>query len=151
MATPSLGAPVTPAGVIDLAALDTLLTPATKLVCLMLANHETGAIQPVRRLADRLPPGVRLHADAAQAVGKISVSFPDLGVSTLSLSGHKFGGPKGVGALVTRPNYPVTPLLHGGHQQAGLRPGTEPVALAAALAAALKVSLAELPERTARA
>ena len=141
-------APVLPSGVIDLDALPTLLTPATKLVCLMLANHETGVIQPVAELARRLPRGVRLHTDAAQAVGKIPVPFPDLGVSTLSLSGHKFGGPKGVGALVTRADLPVQSLFHGGHQQAGLRPGTEPVALAAGLAAALAASLAALPDRT---
>ena len=141
-------APVTPDGLFDLDALPTLLTPTTKLVCLMLANHETGVIQPVAELARRLPPGVRLHSDAAQALGKIPVSFPELGVSTLSLSGHKFGGPKGVGAIVTRPDLPVQALFHGGHQQAGLRPGTEPVALAAGLAAALKASITALPGRT---
>lgn len=142
--------PVTPAGQVDLAALEALAVRAPALVCVMLANHETGVVQPVRAVAERLAPGVRLHCDAAQAVGKIPVSFPALGVSTLSLSGHKFGAPKGVGAIITHESAVVQPLFQGGHQQSGLRPGTEPVALAAALAAALEVSVAEMAERTVR-
>ena len=69
------------------------------LVCLMLANHETGAIQPVRDIARLLPSSVALHCDAAQAVGKIPVNFRELGATTLSASAHKFGGPKGIGVL----------------------------------------------------
>jgi cysteine desulfurase len=113
------------------------LHPDTRLVCLMLANHETGAVQPVRDVARSLPPGTALHCDAAQAVGKMAVNFRDLGATTMAASGHKFGGPKGVGVLVTRRGAALHPLLVGGHQQGGRRPGTEPVALAAGLAAAL--------------
>src|SRR5262245_15525640 len=116
-------------------------TPATEgpaLVCVMLANHETGAVQPVRDIARSLPPGVALHCDAAQAVGKIPVNFRELGVTTLAASAHKFGGPKGVGILVTKRGTKLQPLMYGGHQQHGRRPGTEPVALAVGMAAALE-------------
>jgi cysteine desulfurase len=104
----------------------------------MLANHETGAIQPVRDIALSLPPGTALHCDAAQAVGKIPVNFRDLGVTTLAASAHKFGGPKGVGVLIAQRGTKLLPLMFGGHQQHGRRPGTEPVALAVAMAAALE-------------
>lgn len=113
--------------------------PANALVCLMLANHETGAIQPVREVAAALPVGARLHCDAAQAVGKIPVHFRELGATTLTASAHKFGGPKGVGVLLTKRGTDLKPLTFGGHQQQGRRPGTEPVALAVGMAAALEV------------
>lgn len=125
------------------------VTPTTALVTLMLANHETGWLQPVAELARQLPRGVPLHSDAAQAVGKVSVDFASLGVATLSFSGHKFGGPQGVGVLLVRPGVKLNPRTFGGHQQAGRRPGTEPVALAVGLAAALDESMATLSERTA--
>jgi cysteine desulfurase len=104
--------------------------------CLMLANHETGAIQPVREFARQLP-GVPLHTDAAQAVGKIPVNFRDLGCTTLTASAHKFGGPVGIGLLIVKEGTKLKPLTFGGHQQRGQRPGTESVVLAAGLAAAL--------------
>jgi cysteine desulfurase len=105
----------------------------------MLANHETGAVQPVRELAAALPPGALLHCDAAQAVGKIPVNFRELGATTLAASAHKFGGPKGVGVLVAESGTKLQPLMFGGHQQRGRRPGTEPVPLACGMAAALEV------------
>ena len=114
------------------------------LVCLMLANHETGAIQPVRDIALSLPPGVALHCDAAQAVGKIPVNFRELGATTLSASAHKFGGPKGIGVLVVKRGTKLQPLTFGGHQQRGRRPGTEPVALAVGMAAALESCIDDL-------
>lgn len=113
------------------------VSPDAKLVAVMLANHETGAIQPVRDVALSLPPGVPFHCDAAQAVGKMPVNFKDLGVTSLSASGHKFGGPKGVGVLIVKRGTPFAPLMFGGHQQKGRRPGTEAVPLAAGMAAAL--------------
>ncbi len=109
------------------------------LVCLMLANHETGAIQPVREVASALPPGSALHCDAAQAVGKIPVNFHELGVTTLAVSAHKFGGPVGVGALLIKRGTRLNPQMFGGHQQQGRRPGTEPVPLVAGMIAALEV------------
>jgi cysteine desulfurase len=109
-----------------------------RLVCLMLANHETGAVQPVAEWAAALPPQVHFHCDAAQAVGKIPVHFHRLGVGSLSVSGHKFGGPPGIGLLLIRKGCALAPLLRGGPQQQGQRAGTEPVALVAGLAAALQ-------------
>ncbi len=103
----------------------------------MLVNHETGAIQPVREVAFSLPTGVPLHCDAAQAVGKLPVDFHALGVTSLSASAHKFGGPPGVGVLLLKRGIPLRPLLFGGHQQQGRRPGTEAVPLAAGMAVAL--------------
>ena len=125
--------PVDARGMIQFAS----VPPATRLVCVMLANHETGAIQPVRDIALSLP-GVAIHCDAAQAVGKMPVNFRGLGVTTLTASAHKFGGPKGVGVLVTKRGTKLQPLLFGGHQQQGRRPGTEPVPLALGMAVALE-------------
>src|SRR5262249_29539126 len=119
-----------------------LLTENTRLVAVMLANHETGALQPVTELAARAP-GIAFHCDAAQAVGKITVDFHELGVTTLGVSGHKFGGPMGTGILLVNRCAKLHPMLHGGHQQRGRRPGTEPVALAVGLAAALAAALRE--------
>jgi cysteine desulfurase len=112
----------------------------------MLANHETGAVQPVRALVD-LAGKAAFHCDAVQAVGKTRVRFHDLAVSTLSLSAHKFHGPKGVGALLVRRGVKLHPQLWGGHQQQGRRPGTEPVALAIGLAAALDLAHREMRTR----
>jgi cysteine desulfurase len=103
----------------------------------MLANNETGAIQPVQRLIAELGKGTFFHCDAVQAVGKVAVHFHELGVTTLALSAHKFHGPKGIGALLLRRCTKLPPLMRGGHQQRGRRPGTEPVALAVGLATAL--------------
>lgn len=110
---------------------------------LMLANHETGAIQPVRELASALPD-VPVHCDAAQAVGKMPVHFHHLGVTSLSASAHKFGGPKGVGVLLLKRGTPLHPLMFGGHQQRGRRPGTEPVPLAVGMAVALYATIRNL-------
>jgi cysteine desulfurase len=125
--------------------------PAASLVCVMLASHETGAVQPVRDIALSLPPGAKLHCDAAQAVGKIAVDFSALGASTLTASAHKFGGPKGVGVLLTKRGTELTPLTFGGHQQKGRRPGTEPVALAVGMAVALEHAVRNLDSNRARA
>jgi cysteine desulfurase len=110
----------------------------------MLVNHETGAIQPVREMAQSLSAAVKLHTDAAQAIGKVPLSFRDLGVAALAASGHKFGGPRGVGLLLLKRGTPLRPLLFGGHQQQGRRPGTEPVALAVGMAAALEFAVRQL-------
>ncbi len=126
-------------------ALAPLLRPDTRLVAVMLANHETGAVQPVRALVDSSP--IPLHCDATQAVGRIPVLFAQLGAATLSLSAHKFHGPKGIGALLVRRGTRLRPLLHGGHQQQGLRPGTEPVALVVGLAVALEAACRDREHR----
>ena len=111
-----------------------------RFAAIQLANHETGAIQPVAELACRAP----VHCDAAAAAGKMRVSFRALDVATLAIGAHKFHGPPGIGALVVRRGVKLSPLFHGGHQQHGTRPGTEPVALAVGMAAALAWSLEHL-------
>ncbi len=114
------------------------LRPESTLAVLQRTNHETGAMQPVAELVNRLSKSVRVHCDAAQAVGKVPVNFRQLGVSTLSASAHKFRGPMGVGLLLVRSGITLHPRSFGGHQQRGLRPGTESVALAVGLTTALQ-------------
>ena len=122
--------PVNPEGIVDEAALTGLLSADTLLVSVMLANNETGVIQPVGSVAEavkRYDPSVLIHTDATQAVGKIPINLSgDLAeVDLLSLSAHKFHGPKGTGALFVRDADMLVPILHGGGQQDGLRAGTE--------------------------
>jgi cysteine desulfurase len=123
------------------------INPAARLLAVMLVNHETGAVQPVRALAERWS-GVAFHCDATQAVGKVPVHFHDLGVTSLALSAHKFHGPKGIGALLLRRGVKLRPRTWGGHQQQGRRPGTEPVALAVGLTTALNLACREREQRT---
>lgn len=131
--------PVSRDGVVDVEALRGLLRPETRLVSLMLANNETGVVQPVAQAAELCAAhGIPLHTDASQAAGKLSMDFTSLGVTALSASAHKFGGPPGIGLLLVRHAVALTPLHYGGFQQAGLRPGTEPVALVAGMHAALE-------------
>jgi cysteine desulfurase len=140
--------PVNAAGIAKIDLLPGLLRPDTGLVSIMLANHETGSLQPVPTIAAQLEKTMAFHCDAVQAVGKIPVHFHNLGVTTLSLSAHKFHGPKGIGALVVRRHTRLQPLMLGGHQQQGKRPGTEPVALAVGLATALDLAHRQAAERT---
>jgi cysteine desulfurase len=138
-------------GVIHIDELRALLRPETKLVAAMLANNETGVIQPVADLATICRAHhVPLHTDAAQVVGKLPVNFRELGVATMSFAAHKFHGPQGIGALVARHDTKLAPQLFGGFQQEGLRPGTESVALAVGMLRALELWHAERDERTAR-
>jgi cysteine desulfurase len=119
----------------------------TRLVTVMLANHETGAVQPVREIAEQLGGRVPLHCDAAAAAGKMAIDFHGLGVTTLTVSAHKFHGPQGVGVLLVRRQAKLRPLIFGGHQQQGRRPGTEPVALAVGLATAFELATSEQQQR----
>lgn len=121
--------PVTRSGVVDLAALERLLAevPKPALVALMLANNETGAVQPVAEAAALARRhGAKVHCDAVQAFGKIGVDMEALGADSLTVSAHKIGGPQGVGALVVAPGVELQPLIGGG-QERGLRGGTENV------------------------
>jgi cysteine desulfurase len=117
----------------------------------MLGHNETGVLQPVAELAVICAKhGAPLHTDAAQVVGKVPVNFRKLGVATMTVAAHKFHGPLGIGALVVRHGIELEPQLYGGFQQAGLRPGTEPVALVVGMCRALELWNAEQSERVAR-
>jgi cysteine desulfurase len=149
-------APVTADGVVDLDALAALLDAAAGeivLVSVMLANNETGVIQPVAEIAKltRAHGNAILHTDAVQAAGKIAVDFTALGVDALSLSAHKIGGPQGVGALVLRKGLALTPFFHGGRQEMARRAGTETVAGIAGFGAAARAALAGLDDMAALA
>jgi len=121
--------PVDRNGIADLAWLaDSLRDAPRTLVCLMLANNETGVIQPVAEAAALVrDAGGWLHVDAVQAAGKVAIDFNALGADTLALSAHKIGGPQGVGALVAGPRALLSRRLHGGGQERGRRAGTENV------------------------
>ena len=117
--------PVDSTGRVKMDVMKKLLGEDVALVSVMLGNNEIGTIQPVAEIA-RLAhqAGAFMHTDATQAIGKIPVSMRELGVDYLSLSAHKFYGPKGVGALVVKAKAPYAPLVHGGHQEGGKRAGT---------------------------
>lgn len=125
------------------------LRPDTALVSVMHGNNEVGTLQPVAAMtALTRPRGILLHTDAAQSAGKLRVDVDELGVDLLTLAGHKFSAPKGVGALYVRAGTPIRAVMHGADQEHGLRPGTENVALIVALGAAAALASASLPDLT---
>jgi cysteine desulfurase len=138
--------PVDGEGRVDPDALRDMLAagPAPALVSVMLANNETGVIQPVSEIAALCREhGVRVHCDAVQAAGKIPVDVGALGVDLLTLSAHKLGGPQGAGALVVTDDRPVLPHMRGGGQERGYRAGTENVPAIAGFGVAAAMALAE--------
>ena len=138
-------------GRIEVETLRQALRTDTRAVSMMLANNETGVVQPIADMASVCAEqGIVMHTDAAQAIGKMPVRFTDLGAQAMSLAAHKFYGPLGVGALVLRHSVALEPSLFGGHQQAGLRPGTESVALAIGLFTALECCLKTLHQESTR-
>jgi cysteine desulfurase len=142
-------------GVIQLDHLDQLLAaaPAPRLVSVMLANNETGVLQPVAEIVRRcaqITPAIPVHTDAVQAGGKIPVNFRQLGVAAMTIAPHKFGGPRGIGALLVRHGANLHPILHGATQQLGFRPGTESVTLALGFLAALRAWNKDQPSRSNR-
>ncbi|MEL6962709.1 MAG: cysteine desulfurase family protein [Pseudomonadota bacterium] len=144
--------PVNDDGVIDLDRLrDRVRSRSPDLLALMLANNETGVIQPVQQVAAIIDdtPGVKLHVDAIQAAGKIPIDMVDLAADSLSLSAHKIGGPQGVGALVLREGLEPRALLRGGAQERRFRAGTEnlPGIVGFGEAAALALEDADYHER----
>jgi cysteine desulfurase len=129
--------PVDGQGVADLAVLARLLAEGPALVCLMLANNETGTVQPIAEVAALCrAAGALLHVDAAQAAGRMDVDMTALGADSLAISGHKMGGPKGAGALLVGPQVTQHPLIAGGGQERGWRGGTQAVPAIAGLGAA---------------
>ncbi len=143
--------PADGAGRVDPDQVARALRPDTALVSIMHANNETGAVQPVAGIAALLKPhGVPLHSDAAQSAGKIPVAVNELGVDLLTLAGHKFYAPKGIGALYVRSGTPLSPIMAGAGHERGLRPGTESVPLIVGLGRAARLALEDLDEEGAR-
>ena len=143
--------PVDGAGRVDPADLAAALRADTVLVSVIHANNEVGTLQPIAELAALARAGGALfHCDAAQSVGKIPVDVNALGVDLLTLAGHKFHAPKGIGALYRRAGTPLAPILFGAGQEGGLRPGTENVPYAVGLGAAAMLAAGRLPTLTER-
>ena len=139
--------PVDETGVIDMHAADAAIPRGTVMVSVMHSNNEVGTIQPIRELADLAHSrGALMHTDAAQSVGKVAIDVNDLGVDVLTIVGHKFYAPKGVGALYIRKGAAIAPTSFGGGQEGGMRPGTENVALIVALGAACEIAGRRLAE-----
>ncbi len=136
--------PVDGGGQLQLDALDAALRDRPAVVSVMWVNNETGVLQPVQEIAGRCrEAGVIFHTDAVQAMGKVPVSVTALSCTLLTISGHKIGGPKGIGALIVRDRKAVEAIIHGGGQQFGIRPGTENVAGAVALGRAAQLAASE--------
>ena len=137
--------PVDEHGVVDPEAVREALMDETILVSIMYANNETGVIQPVADIGRLVRQrGILMHTDAVQAFGKMSLRVDELGVDFLSFSGHKLYAPKGIGGWYARPGAPLHPLLHGGHQERGVRSGTEHVAGIAALGKACAIAVSDM-------
>jgi cysteine desulfurase len=141
---PAMILPVDENGVVRMNALDEALAAGPAVVSVMWANNETGVVQPVGEIAERCAAaGVAFHSDAVPALGRLAVRADQVPAAMLSFSAHKVGGPKGIGALFVRRGTRLAPMVHGGGQERGLRPGTEDVAGALAFAAAAEAAEAE--------
>jgi cysteine desulfurase len=143
--------PVAASGLVEEAAVEGALARGVAVVSVMWVNNEVGVIQPVARLAERCSARqVLFHSDAVQAFGKVPVSLRDVPCSLLTISGHKIGAPKGIGALIVRDRQAVEAIIHGGGQQFGIRPGTENVPGIIALGSAVALAAAELADTATR-
>ena len=131
-------------GVLDLDRLAVSLRRSPAVVSVMWVNNETGTVQPIGEIAARCAEaGTCFHTDAVQAFGKIPFSVKDLACTLVTISGHKIGAPKGIGALIVRDRKAIEAIIHGGGQQFGIRPGTENVAGAVALGKAAELAMEE--------
>lgn len=143
--------PVDRDGLLKIADLEAAITDETAVVSLMWANNETGVLFPVPEIAQVCKArGVLFHCDAVQAAGKVDINLKKVPVDCLSVTGHKFGAPKGIGALFVRRKVPFSPLIHGGHQERGWRGGTESMPLLVALGKAAELARKKLPEYDAK-
>ena len=138
-------------GVVRLEDVEAAIRPDTALVTVMFANNEIGTIQPIKEIGALCrEKGIPFHTDAVQAAGHMHIDVNEMNIDMLSLSGHKFHAPKGVGVLYVKKNIPLFNLIEGGGQERGKRAGTENVAGIVALAAALKESCDHIDENTAK-
>ena len=143
--------PVDPDGTVDPASIRETISPDTILVSVMTANNEIGTVQPVARIGEICrEKGVVFHTDAVQAVGMLKTDVREMNADLLSLSAHKFHGPKGTGALYIRTGVRVDPVIHGGSQERGLRAGTENVPGIVGLGKAIETAESEREENAAR-
>ena len=143
--------PVDSSGVVDLEALRSRVGDRTALVSIMHANNETGSISPLPAIAEIAHrAGALFHTDAVQSAGRIPLDVREIGADLMTLSAHKMYGPKGIGALFVRRGVPLDPMLHGGGQERGRRPGTENVPLAVGFAEAFRLASLEREEESAR-
>lgn len=143
-------APVDEYGTVDLSALERAIRPDTAFIGVMAANNEVGTLQPVREIAALAKArGIAFFTDAVQAAGTLKIDVKELGADMLSLSGHKFYGPKGVGVLYVRSGLRLARLVAGGHQERGMRGGTTNVPGIVGLAEALRLSQEHLSENAA--
>lgn len=139
--------PVDRDGLLKTADLEAAITDETAVVSLMWANNETGVLFPVADIAQACKArGVLFHCDAVQAVGKLEINLRNVPVDYLSVTGHKIGAPKGIGALFVRRKVPFSPLIYGGHQERGQRGGTESVPLLVGLGKAAELANKKLPQ-----
>ena len=144
-------APVTPDGIVDRSQFRALLGTDTAIATVMWVNNEIGTVQPVAELVEMAKSsGALFHTDAVQAFGKVAIDTRVVPYDVLSISGHKIGAPKGIGALFIRRGTVIEPLFHGGSQDRGRRPGTENVAAAVGLARAAELTVAEREEECRR-
>jgi len=142
---------VTSDGVVDLTTLDAAIDDSVAVCTVMWVNNEIGTIQPVPEIAERVKAhGGVMHTDAVQAFGKVDFDVRKVPVDLLTISGHKIGAPKGIGAMFIRRGTKIDPMFHGGSQDRGRRPGTENVAYAVALACAAELTVQERETECAR-
>ena len=138
-------------GLVSVEDVKNAIRPDTVLISIMAANNEIGTIEPIREIGKVAhEAGVLFHTDAVQAVGAVPIDVNDWNVDMLSLSGHKFHAPKGIGALYIRKGVKISNLIFGGAQERGLRAGTENLPGIVGLGAAIELAVAELPEYTRR-
>ncbi|MFA6196056.1 MAG: NifS family cysteine desulfurase [Sulfurimonas sp.] len=142
--------PVNENGIVEAHTVKSFITEKTALVSIMWANNETGMIFPIKEIGEICKAkGVLFHSDGVQAVGKIPVDLQDVHVDFLSMSAHKFHGPKGVGALYIKDSQKLTPLLHGGSQMGGRRSGTLNVPLIVGMGKAIEIATTNIEEKMA--
>ena len=141
--------PVDEFGMVSVSDVEAAICDDTALITIMMANNEIGTLQPIKEIAQiAKAKGVLFHTDAVQAIGAVPVNVKELGVDMLSMSGHKFHGPKGIGALYVRKGIKMSNLIHGGAQERGFRAGTENLPAIVGFGKAIELAVAELPAYT---